>query len=116
MDASKNSISMAARAFYSHKALDNKNGSEKQELLFQKGVNWNDYPQFFKRGTFVRKEKIVRELTPSELAKIPEHKRPASKTVTRTLITEMDMPAFSKVNNRSEVLFFGAKPKTEGDL
>jgi len=116
MDASKNSISMAARAFYSHKALDNKNGSEKQELLFQKGVNWNDYPPFFKRGTFVRKEKIVRDLTSNELAKIPENKRPASKTVTRTVISELELPAFSKVKNRSDVLFFGANPLLEGDL
>ncbi len=116
LDASKNSISMAARAFYSHKALDNKNGSEKQEMIFQKGVNWNDYPSFFKRGTFVRKNKVVRELTQEELSKIPENKRPVSKTVTRTLISEIEMPAFSKVTNRSEVLFFGEKPKTEGDL
>lgn len=43
-DATKNSISMAAQAFYSHKELMGKNGSQKQEMLFQKGVNWNDYP------------------------------------------------------------------------
>ena len=50
IDATKNSISMASQAFYSHKELNNKNGSEKQEMLFQKGINWNDYPAFFKRA------------------------------------------------------------------
>lgn len=33
--------------------LQDKSSSQMQELLFQKGVNWNDYPAFFKRGTFV---------------------------------------------------------------
>lgn len=49
MDATKNSISMAAHDYYSHKQLQNKSGKEKQEMLFQKGINWNDYPDFFKK-------------------------------------------------------------------
>ena len=39
LDATKNSISMAARAYFSHNALMDKNGSEMQEMLFQKGIN-----------------------------------------------------------------------------
>lgn len=56
-DATKNSISMAAQSIFSHKELQGKNGSEMQEMMWQKGVNWNDYPVGFKRGRFV--EKIV---------------------------------------------------------
>lgn len=50
-DASKNSVSMAARAYFSHKELQNKNTSQMQEMLFSvHGVNWNDYPTACKRG------------------------------------------------------------------
>jgi tRNA(His) 5'-end guanylyltransferase len=41
-DAVKNSIAMLAQSLYSHKELHNKNGSEMQEMCFQKGHNWND--------------------------------------------------------------------------
>lgn len=49
-DATRNSISMAAQSVYSHKELHQKGQSDMQELLFQKGINWNDYPASFKRG------------------------------------------------------------------
>lgn len=49
-DASKNSISMAASSYYSPKQLHGKNSKERQEMLFQKGINWNDYPDFSNEG------------------------------------------------------------------
>lgn len=49
-DATRNSVSMAAQSVYSHKQLLGKSQKEMQELLFQKGINWNDYPATFKRG------------------------------------------------------------------
>jgi tRNA(His) 5'-end guanylyltransferase len=52
-DAVKNSISMAAGAFYPDAELRGKNSAAKQELLFQKGVNWSEYPAAFKRGTYL---------------------------------------------------------------
>lgn len=56
-DATKNSISMVAQSLYSHKELHKKNSSEKQEMIFQKGINWNNLPIGQKRGRIViRKE------------------------------------------------------------
>lgn len=55
-DATKNSISMAAETMYSSTQLLKKNSSDKQELMFQKGVNWNDYPTRFKRGSSIVRE------------------------------------------------------------
>jgi tRNA(His) guanylyltransferase len=50
-DATRNSVSMAAQAHFSHKRLHGLNGAQMQELLWQeKGVNWNDYPDGAKRG------------------------------------------------------------------
>lgn len=52
-DWTRNSVQMAARSLYSHKELHGKHNGELQELCFQKGVNWNDYPTHAKRGRCV---------------------------------------------------------------
>lgn len=54
-DATRNSVQMVARTLYSHKQLDGKPNAELQELIFQKGVNWNDCPTSQKRGRCIRK-------------------------------------------------------------
>lgn len=54
-DATRNSIQMGAQSMYSQKQLHGKNTSELQELMFQKGQNWNDYPTGFKRGRAIVK-------------------------------------------------------------
>jgi len=55
-DATRNSISMAAQSMFSHKDLQNKSTSDMQDMMMlKKGVNWNDYPTRFKRGTAVIK-------------------------------------------------------------
>ena len=52
-DATRNSLSMAAQSQFSHKTLQGKSGSEMQDMLFNAGINWNDYPARFKRGGMV---------------------------------------------------------------
>jgi tRNA(His) guanylyltransferase len=61
-DATRNSIQMAARSMYSHKECDNKNTSQLQEMVFQKGQNWNDYPDGFKRGRCIVKVARTRNM------------------------------------------------------
>lgn len=58
-DATRNSIQMQARALYSHKECDNKNQSDLQEMIHQKGQNWNDTPTGAKRGRCVYKKQIL---------------------------------------------------------
>lgn len=59
-DAIKNAVSMAARAFYSDKQLHGKNSGEKLSMLAEKGEVWEDYPEFFKTGTFaIRRTETV---------------------------------------------------------
>lgn len=51
-DATRNSIFSAGQAHFSHKQLEGLNSNQIQELLFQeKGINWDDYPTKFKRGS-----------------------------------------------------------------
>lgn len=49
-DATRNSIQMLARSMYSHKECENQNTSQLQEMIFRKGINWNDSPVSQKRG------------------------------------------------------------------
>lgn len=50
LDCSRNSIQMLARSLYSHKDLKNKNQEDVHEMIFQKGLNWNDLPTHQRRG------------------------------------------------------------------
>lgn len=110
LDAAKNAVSMAARAHFPHSRLQGKSSAEMQEMLFrERGVNFNDYPARFKRGVFVQRKTVFRPLSPEQLARIPEGKRPAG-PVPRTEILCLDLPPIARVANRVEVLLDGGEP------
>jgi len=58
-DCVRNSISSVAQSLYSHKELNGRNTTEMQEMIFQKGTNWNDYAPKYKRGRVIRKDHTV---------------------------------------------------------
>ncbi len=60
-DATRNSVQMLARSLYSHKQCTDKNNSELQEMIFQKGINWNDCPIPQKRGRCIVRKAIEKE-------------------------------------------------------
>ena len=111
-DATKNAISMAAQHYYSHKELQNKKGFEMQEMLFQKNINFNDYPTYFKQGTFIRKEIEEKNLSEEEKQKWQKFGFDDDSKSYRHIIKEIEMPIFSKVSNRIDVIFNGAIPLT----
>ncbi len=82
-DATKNSLAMAARHHYPHDELLGLKTSALHDRLHDVGVNWSEYPAFFKRGVFVR---------------------PAGEGGV------IDMPPFGRVGDRVAVLFDGAAP------
>lgn len=109
-DARRNSISSAAQSVYSVRELCGKTSNEQQELLFQRGINWADYPKWAKVGTFYRRQLVERELTDDERAKIPEKYRPEPGIkVTRTDIVEWPYE-LGKVANKVEAVFDQAPP------
>lgn len=117
-DATKNSISMAARSVYSDAKLCGQNSAAKQDLLMEKGINWNDYPVFFKRGVYARRVVVNRKFTEEEIQNLPERheaRRNPDLMVTRSYVDTIDMPIFSKVINRTDVIFDGAMPQTAGE-
>lgn len=107
-DATKNSISMAAQSEYSHQALMKKNSSEKQEMLFQKGINWNNYPDFFKRGTYVKKLKIERKFTYEEIYRLPlqhEARQNPNLMYTRTHVDTVSVPPIGQIEDKIGFIF-----------
>ena len=52
LDATRNSIQMVGQSYFSHSELHEKTCNNIQDMLFtQKGINWNDYPVYKKRGS-----------------------------------------------------------------
>lgn len=111
-DASKNSIQMAGHNYFSNAQLHKKNTSEIQEMLWSEhNVNWNDYPRFFKRGTYIGWHQLDgnRQLTDDEIALLPP------KHVARTnggriikstrALVEHDIPPITKLENPIKFFF-----------
>jgi tRNA(His) guanylyltransferase len=114
LDATRNNIQMAAQALYSHKQLHRKNTSEMQEMLWQKGINWHDYPARFKRGGYFQRRVIERPFTAEELAQLPplhEARKHPDMKVRRQVIVPLELPPLLKLGNRTEVIFRGYAPE-----
>jgi tRNA(His) guanylyltransferase len=114
LDATRNSIQMAAQALYSHTQLHQKNTSQMQEMLWQNGINWQDYPVRFRRGGYFQRRVVERPFTAVELAQLPPlhqaHTHPDMR-VTRQVIAPLELPPLLQVANRVEVMFRGCAPE-----
>ena len=73
LDASRNSVSQAVRSVCSHKECEGKSSKEQQEMLFQKGINWNDYSPPIKRGRVIKKVKTTGPITYTDKRTGEEH-------------------------------------------
>jgi len=63
VDATRNSISMMAQHYFSHKELQGLDSNQLQDKLFKdKGINWNDLPEWKKRGTLIIKKKYIKDI------------------------------------------------------
>jgi tRNA(His) 5'-end guanylyltransferase len=90
IDTVRNSISSAAQSVFSHKELNNKNTDQMQEMLFQKGINWNDYFPKYKRGRFIFKETFE---------KAPDGDMLNSASAIRTRWVSGECPTFTQDKN-----------------
>jgi tRNA(His) 5'-end guanylyltransferase len=109
-DATRNSLSMLAQANFPHSVLQGKKRSDLHELLRSKGINWNDLPSKYKRGTVVRRTKRRRSYSQEEIAALPpnhEARRNPDLIIERSVIEAVDLPPFSRIANKVGVLFKG---------
>ena len=110
-DAYRNSVSMLAQAYFSHKELQGKSSAEMQEMYYQKtGKNYNDLESHLKRGTYFQRKLFEEELNEENLTKIPEGKRPTDNKVIRSKVVELDLPIMRKVENKVGAYFYNEKP------
>lgn len=105
-DAIKNAISMAAQSQYKQSELNGKCGTELLVMLIAKDIYFSEYPYFFQRGTFVRRQKVERMMTPEELEKIPAQYRPRG-TVMRSEVVAFDINL--KDDHNPVDLLFGSR-------
>jgi tRNA(His) 5'-end guanylyltransferase len=117
IDAARNSVQMAGRAYFSHNEVQDKNGSEIQEMLFsKKNINWNDYPAFFRRGRYIlrRIKKGILKFEEIETLPLKHHARSNPELVCeRNVYEEVHLPPLRKIVNRERVLFYNEEPKTK---
>lgn len=109
-DATRNSLSMAVQSLYKHTECIGAGFVTKHEMLREKGVNWNDYPTFFKRGTYVGKREVMKQLSDAELMKIPEKFREPGKWFSRSEVFDLGLQEYTKIMNVNRVFFFGENP------
>lgn len=101
-DAIKNAVSMAASAHYSHKQLQNKSSLEKKQMLADKNINWDQYPNFFKSGTFAMKKHKEVELS-EEMKKYDSNNNTDS--CLRSYIENFSLGRLHKMENYQAILF-----------
>lgn len=111
LDCRKNAISMVAQSRFSAKQLHGQGQADMLQMLASIGIEFEDRPVAFKRGTYLRRVNELRTLTPDELARIPEAHRP-TEPVMRSRVADVEMPPFHQVRNREAVVFDGARPET----
>lgn len=102
-DAEKNSISMLAQHYFSHKELRGKSGSDKQDMLMREhGVNWNDLETWKKRGWCVERKTVTATVAEIRSRGTPVSTPPSadvdpSQVVTRTVVEpDWEPPIFTK--------------------
>lgn len=113
-DATKNSISQLCRYYFSHKEMENKGRSDQLDMLMSKGINWNAYPAWAKRGTYVGRQTVRRPYNILELEQLPpKHKAHFDPNfeIERTYVQVLDVPPLGQVNNRVEFIFNGEEAK-----
>lgn len=72
VDAVKNSVSMAAHTHFGHNKVFKKSTEDKKKMLLTKGIDWNEYPEDFKSGTYFIREVVKKKFSASELSDLPE--------------------------------------------
>lgn len=103
-DATKNAIQMVAQENFSPKQLHGKHGGDMIEMLREKGIEFANFPAFFRRGTFGRRVLELRDMTPYELARIPEQHRPIG-PVQRQKIETFEVEDFFGMSDREAFIF-----------
>lgn len=124
LDARKNAVSMAASSFFSHGQLLGKNTDKKLIMLRDNhAICFDDYPVFFRRGTYIRRRTTTKPFTAEEIEALPPRHNARLNpelVVIRHVVEEYAIKApLAHLANAAAVLFEGAEeitrpPATDG--
>lgn len=105
-DAVKNSIQSLAQSHISHKRLQGMNQKQQITLLEKEGVHWNELPNRFKEGTFVRKVMYDKFIDDDAFINKVMYDINLGDSVQRSRIDIIDNGCdFNKITNRIDYLF-----------
>lgn len=105
-DCVRNSVQMLARSQYSHNQCNKKSVRDLLTMLDTDGINWADYPDHFREGTYFRSRRFTftREISNGEsLYATTEH-------YYRNRVAPIIYHKFSSFSNREQVVFDDAQP------
>ena len=108
MDATRNSISMAAQSNFSHKSLQHVNQKCMLMMLEEKGIIWGNYPDFFKKGSYFAKVTETKIFTDEERSELPlKHFAHANPDLVfkRSVVRELDIKPLTKCKDIVATLF-----------
>jgi len=118
-NATRNSILMLADSLFGHtKCFKLKTNELQDKMMLEKLINWNDLETKFKRGTYVKRIKTSKPFNKEELSTLPKnhnaHKNP-DLIIERNVISVVELPIFSKITNKVDVVFHNAEPKLDSN-
>lgn len=111
-DASKNSVQMVGQAYFTQKELHKKSTNQIQDMLMlQKGINWNDFPTYQKRGSCCVKRNFWIDKNDGE-----EFSKEYSEALDRTTIDENAIKRTKWIIDENIPIFKGENRKYINDL
>ena len=110
-DTIRNSIQMVAGTLFSSKQRHKLNSRDLiTKLMAKKNIDWHQFSENEKRGTFVKRVLKERCLTEEELKSIPEPYWP-TEVVTRSEIETLEVPPLITIENKEEFFFDNDAPR-----
>lgn len=94
-DAVRNSVTMLAQAYASHKQLQGKSTTQRHEIIHAAGDNWAKHPGNFKNGRVIR-HKSFEEVTVETRGLPAKEKVAALDQRTSNWIVDTETPVFTK--------------------
>lgn len=108
IDAARNGALNAGTSVFSQSQLGGKSPADIKDMLLEIGVDYEAYPNHFRRGTLMRKRKVEMRLTEEELMRIPEHIRESKRAEVymRSRVVEIEeRPRFFEIENLQAFAF-----------
>jgi tRNA(His) guanylyltransferase len=106
LDARKNAVSMACRAYNSAKSMHQKDRHQQLEMLAENGIDFDTvYPAEDRFGVFYKRVTQLRRIEDDVWNRIPDNKKPESRLALRSTVEQIDTPFFGDVKDRVGFIF-----------